>query len=483
MRPGMLSVMGCAWLSACSAVVTAPPPAQPEPTATTAQTVFGECVEGSVSSATSVLLAWRDGRASWVQADGATAALYDFGEGFSPVSVPQTRDGWTLLHAVSGRPQHEEHRVVLINPAGAVAWAQTIAVEVTVAPLRRGWTPSVVSLGAMGHVAMMMTAWTDGHPESLARHVSPDGRATDLADASPVMAPDAAGRVLVRTTGTSGAESWWTPANGRTEPVARESEEVSPCFAVGDAVVHYAAVPEGVFLVRDRGGREDRVRLPFARRVSELRVSGSERAPWLLFTSGREASDREVHRLNVSTLALETLRVELPSGRDVTMYSELAIDTDGALLGSFRDAEWAQLYRSSDGVRWTSVGRPTTGALSTFVSDHAAGSYVIVGTNARYGGDEWPEVVRDEPEGLRGISLHIARPTDGVSLVLRGEDPDALEPQSVTLSPNGRCAAWVSADRTTPALRVVRVRDGAIVEVALPARSTDAGIVQFAWRH
>lgn len=470
--------------TACSAVVSAPStPSTPTPPATTppVTTPLGACV-GARGGDAPVIALMNAGATLTLLANGRTRALHSFGDGAAGESQVQSRDGFALVHASVGRVPQYNHRIALVDVQGRVRWQENITVTQTSTPFRMSARPASLHLGAGGMVAIHLLSWPDRAAHSSTLVLTPDGRRYEIDDRSPMTAPDASGRLRVRGTATDLSDAaWWSPSSGLVSRPSRPGEVVTPPWDFGDMTVSYVTAPDGIYLSRERGGREARVRLNFVTATHQIRATGTPPAPWLLLSSASEPEQGVVHRLNLETMAMTTMQVQLPAGMRATAYSHgPGIDRDGALLAAYRDDDWAQLLRSEDGVRWQPIGRPTTGAFATLLGDHHHGSYVITATNARYGGDEWPERVRDEPTGLRGDSLQISRPAEGVSLVLRDEDSDTFEPDSVSLSPNGLCGAWISRADDQFALRVVDVRTGAVHATAIPITQS-GGYTSFAW--
>jgi hypothetical protein len=120
------------------------------------------------------------------------------------------------------------------------------------------------------------------------------------------------------------------------------------------------------------------------------------------------------------------------------------LDDDGALLSELRGDYAGALYRSTDeGGSWAAIGADYRQVLA-IAAEARGGTYVIAGTNGRYGGEtEWPAPPPGAAPTFDGAALQIVRPASGTRFVREGEHwPPAA------ISDDGRCVGWFDADST-----------------------------------
>ena len=464
-------------LPACGAeVVTSAPvtptPVTPAPVApapvTPAPEVLAVCTPPRADGAVLTLVAGADVLA--LDASGAVRTL-DAGDAAAPrvfvTAVVASADGYLALSRQRRVSASEvENTYALHAPDGSVRWRRSQTV-------RYGGSPTRVSTGLQqlfvspgGEVVANHTSF-DTMQRASVEGISPDGTSRWLTGASAVGPADASGRVLVESRPNSGAElRWWSPRGGAVEALGA-SDVPGGAMVIGGYALTWESGPAGLSLVSRRGARVDRLALPFAS-IDALYFDHMREEGWGLM-HGRDASD-VVYRVDLGRARLEPITVRHPAGlRPVGDFARPGIDSDGALLAFLRDGEWGGLYRSIDGDRWSPVGRPVMGTLTVETSERA-GTYVIRAHNDRYGGEEWPEEVRAEPDGLRGPSLHIVRPATGRDVVVYSADPERsfggdLE---VALAPSGRCAAWVDSADGASVVHVADLVDGTRHRAPLP---------------
>jgi hypothetical protein len=366
----------------------------------------------------------------------------------------------------------------LLGPDGGARWRRAQSVTYTSSPFRS--TMSLRNLMvSSGGVVVANHASFDTMSRPSVEWLAPDGTSRWLEGATATRGADEAGRVLVRRSADAASDPrWWDPRRDVAEALPAHEGAQQEAFAVGPYTVSYTLGAAGASIVSRRGARVDRLALPFATTDGSQFLSTRDEG-WMLL--GQRAGDGSVVRVDLAGGRVETLAVQYPPGlRAVGFYGGPGLDADGALLAVLRDDDWARLYRSEDGARWTPIGRPVSGTLGVMVSSRA-GTYVIQAHSDLYGGESWPDTVRDEPDGLRGYSLQAVRPETGREMVVRAGEDTRLSPvgEGLAVASTGRCAAWVEVTGEASTLRVVNLAAGGELRVALPRRDYARHLVWF----
>ncbi len=466
-------------LPACANVIT-PAPATPAPVApvpvtpvvvppapTPVPAALAACASARADGAVLMLVAGAD-----VMALDVTGSLrtLDAAPAATPPAIVTAAvvspDGYLALSRQRRVTSSEvENTYSLLAPDGTVRWRRSQTV-------RYGGSPFSTSIGLQrlyvspgGAVVANHTSF-DTRVHAWAESVSPDGTSRWLADAAAVGPLDEAGRVPVEDYPNSAtAIRWWSPRVDTVVPLG-VGDGAGGGFVAGAFTVAWEVGGAGVSLVSHRGARVERFALPFANE-RELSFHGVRDEGWLLVTGRAEGG--VVHRVDLNGGRVEAITPRYPEGFGGAENHWPSIGSDGALLAVLNDGEWAGLHRSEDGVQWTLVGRRVTGTLG-FETYERGGTYVVRAHNELFAGHEWPEQVREEPDGLRGASLHIARPSTGRDVVVYAGDAErtfggGLE---VAITATGRCAAWVETNDGTSVVEVADMADGTRRRVALP---------------
>lgn len=484
LRPGSLVLASL--LTACGAeVVTAAPPAPapvtptpvtPTPvTPTPVPAPLAACTTARPDGAVLTLLDGADVLA--VDASGAVRTL-DAAEPGNPAAfverVAVSSDGYLAMSRQRRVTSSEvENTYALFAPDGAVRWRRTQTV-------RYGGSPVVVArslrwlyVSPGGHVVANHTAF-DTRIHSWVESISPDGTTRWRTEASAVGPLDEAGRVPVEDYPNSAtARRWWSPTTDSTAPIGASAGSGGTAVS-GPFTVAWEIGDAGLVLTSHRGARSDRFTLPITR-LEDFSFDARDEG-WLL-VGRREGSD-VMHRVDLTSGRMETLALRYPERFGGADNGRPGLASDGSLMAVLNDGEWAGLHRSEDGVRWTLVGRHVTGTLGVETSERA-GTYVVRAHNDLFGGNEWPERVREEAGGLRGVSLHIARPSTGRDVVVFAGDPErGLGASEVAISPTGRCAAWVENADGAVTVEIADMVDGTRHRAPLAAGAR-AGRVQW----
>lgn len=384
-------------------------------------------------------------------------------------------DGYLALsrqHRVNSA--EAENTYALLAPDGTVRWRRSQTV-------RYGGSPFTTSIGLQtlyvspgGAVVANHTSF-DTRIHAWAESISPDGTSRWVADAAAVGPIDEAGRVPVEDYPNSAtAIRWWSPESGAVAPLG--GSERGGAVVAGAFTVAWEVGDAGVSLVSHRGTRVERFALPFANE-RELSFDGVRDEGWLLVA--RRDEGRVVHRVDLNRGRAEAITPRYPERFAGAENGRPGIGSDGALMAVLSDGEWAELHRSEDGVEWTRVGRPVTGTLGIELHERG-GTYVVRAHNELFGGRLWPEQVRDEPDGLRGASLHIARPSTGRDVVVYAGNAERGfgGGTEVAIAPTGRCVAWVETRDGSSVVEVANMEDGTRHRAPLP-RGMMAGRAQW----
>lgn len=487
LRPG--SIVLASLLTACGAeIVTAAPPA-PTPTPVTPAPVtpapvtpapvtpapLGACTTARPDGAVLTLLDGAD--VLVVDASGAARTLDAAGPGTPAAMVEAmevSRDGYLAMSRQRRVSSSEaENTYALFAPDGTVRWRIQQTVRYGGSPLvtSRGLRRLFVSPG--GTVVANHTSF-DRRVHSWVEVISTDGTSRWRSEAAAVGPLDEAGRVPVEEYPNSATPvRWWSPATDSLSPLGAGGE-AGRAVVSGPFTVAWELADAGVLLTSHRGARSDRFTLPFAS-LDGFSFDARDEG-WLLAT--RRGDDGAMHRIDLANGRMEAITARYPERFGVGEDRRPGLTSDGALMTVMSDGEWAGLYRSEDGARWTLVGRHVTGTLGVETSERA-GTYVVRAHNDLFVGMEWPERVRDEPGGLRGPSQHVVRPSTGRDVVLFAGDPErGFGAPEVAISPTGRCVAWVESVEGVPSVEVADLVDGTRHRTPL-APGARAGRVQW----
>lgn len=467
-------------LHACSVTVsvTPPSPSDAESPVTPPTPPASSLAACGVARAHGAVLAWSEGaELAAIDARGELRRFHRFDEapGLNVERFTVSPDGFVAVVATRRAPPGQHARYALIGPDGATRWSAAQETTLGGTPFRS--SPRIVQIEALrGGATLARHITFDRATRTTTEWRAVDGTPRLLEGASVVAGPDAHGRVVVREEGADPPTlRAWDPRLGTLTPWGSPSGSMP--FTVGGFFVELAQDPTGVALVRHDGAQATRLPLPFVATTSELRVLSSNEAGWVLFA--RREENEAVYRLDLRSGRLDTLALRLPAGVRTGNVWGVQVDEDGALFGVWRDEDWARLYRSEDGARWTTLGRPTRGTLGVQLYAQS-GTYILRAHNELYGGQEWGDAPRAEPDGIEGSSLQLIRPSEGRIVAMRpgdGEDSFSFG-EDPAVSPNGRCVAWVTATPEHVLVHVANLADGSRIRVAR-APNTPAGHPQW----
>ncbi len=475
-RPSCLLV--ALLLPACGAeVITAAPLAPAAPVAP--EEPLAGCVAPRADGA---VLAWVGGAdVHALDARGALRTL-DAAESADDDAVTQLEasDDGFLAVARHRRTTPPGARITyaLLGPEGGARWRREQTVTYTASPFRSTMSLRNLMVSSGGVVVANHAAF-DTTSRPAVEWLAPDGTSRWLDGANATRGADERGRVLVRRSADAAGDlSAWDPRRDVVEALPAHEGAQQEAFALGPYTVSYTLGPAGASIVSRRGGRVDRIALPFATTDGSQFLATRDEG-WMLL--GQRAGDGAVVRVDLARGRADEITVRYPPGlRAVGLYGGPVLDADGALLAVLRDDDWARLYRSEDGARWTPIGRPVSGTLGVMVSSRA-GTYVIHAHSELYGGESWPDTVRDEPDGLRGSSLQVVRPETGRERVVHTGDDTRFSAvrEGVAVASTGRCAAWAELAGDASTLHVVNLAAGGELRVALPRRDFGRQLVWF----
>ncbi len=293
----------------------------------------------------------------------------------------------------------------------------------------------------------------------------PDGSERLLPGLLPLAPPLADGTVAARTSSWSALVwGWARPGAGELDPLAfiPQGEPLS----WNGKLVYVASEGMKQVLVLEGPAAAEALELPVLPDDGGAWLSVVREEGWALVACAGYAAPAFI-RVNLTTGAAERLTVEPPDGFrefNSTQWGTPFLDADGALLIGLRDDFQGGLFRTWDGATWDRVGGSVSDVLAV-EADSRAGTYLILGTNARYSWEEWLEPPEGQEADLVGDSLHVARPGSGGLEMLPASFDFwiARSPSTPTplISPDGACVAyWEFPVKAFPQLWTLDVTSG-----------------------
>jgi hypothetical protein len=371
-----------------------------------------------------------------VRGDGSEKVLHRFAEASG---VPRdrvngaalvARHGWIAAQAVWTQDSLNDFRreEVLLDPRGRLVWSAA----------RRGGVVGAMALSERGDLATL----ADGDKDGL--RVRADGTTEVLPGLLPAGEPGPDGSLLVRPAGSQDLRDlgWARPGAEGVAPLARPLFKTAtvPSWS-GDRVVYLGDVDGEPALVVEGAGEVKVVKVPAPaedRDFLQVRVNGKAALV------GRFWDPARVWRVDVTAGTIAEVSPAANGLHPFQYQDGPLLDDDGALLSELRGDYAGALYRSTDeGGSWAAIGADYRQVLA-IAAEARGGTYVIAGTNGRYGGEtEWPAPPPGAAPTFDGAALQIVRPASGTRFVREGEHwPPAA------ISDDGRCVGWFDADST-----------------------------------